>query len=277
MARRKRIIKSAETPYFQNVTPMWVAPGRKPVDWRYQDAVDALVEWIGTDWVNNETTNFFPMRQCIIRSCDSWAAHDWQSDAEWIEQRRLNAKHLPALDKAFAKFLDEMSKAPFRDEKKILGVAFLSEFYSELPTKLTNGQAIEAVERVLDWYHQRLKVRDRGYAKYGAITYAGLPSQLPRKEVAIALSLADRITFMRRDGLSEGTLHCPHKPRISKNLPWKAIAFFASANCVDAHSMLDASNMQTLVSSLAKKVALVEWTGDFPRNPESADSKVEVG
>jgi hypothetical protein len=216
------------------------------------------------------------MRQCLIGSCESWAAHDWQSDVDWIGRRRLNAKHLPELESTFTKFLAAIEKAPFRNEKKMLGVAFSAEFWSELPSAMTNQEAIEAVERALEWYSQRLKIKDRGYARYGAITYAGIPRQLPRKEVAIALSLADRITFMRRDGFSEGTLSCPHKPKISKNLPWKAIALFASANCIDAENEVDASNVQTLVTSLAKKVAFVDWMGDAARNTESMPSEATV-
>jgi hypothetical protein len=276
MARPRNIQKKVDTAYFKNVTPLWVGPGRPSVADRYDDAVDALVEWVGPNWPNNETSNFFPMRQCLIRSCDSWAEHDWQSDADWIERRRLNAKHLPALESAFAKFLAALEKDPFRDKKKMLGVAFSTEFWSERPRDMTNKEAIDAVEQALEWYGQRLKVRDIGYTQYGAITYAGIPRQLPRKEVAIALSLADRITFMRRDGFSDGTLCCPHKPNISKNLPWKAIAIFASANCNDAENGLDASSIQTLVTSLAKKVEFVDWTSNAVGNPESKLSKATV-
>jgi hypothetical protein len=276
MSRPKNISKVTETPYFQSVTPLWVAPGRPNVESRYHDAVNALVDWIGDGWINNATTNFFPMRQCLILSCESWAAHDWQSDADWIERRRLNAKHLPELESTFTKFLAAMEKASFRNEKKMLGVAFSKEFWSEPPSEMTNQEAIDAVERALEWYGQRLKIKDRGCAHYGAVIYAGIPRQLPRKEVAIALSLADRITFMRQDGLSEGTLSCPHKPKISKNLPWKAIALFASANCIDAENEVDTSNLQTLVTSLAQKVAFVVWMGDAARNTESTPSEATV-
>jgi hypothetical protein len=276
MVRPRNIQMKVDTAYFKDVTPLWVGPGRPSVVDRYDDAVDALVKWVGPDWPNNETSNFFPMRECLIRSCKSWAEHDWQSDADWIERRRLNAKHLPELESAFTKFLAVMEKAPFRNEKKMLGVAFSTEFWSEPPSDMTNKQAIDAVERALEWYGQRLKVRDRGYTRYGTITYAGIPRQLPRKEVAIALSLADRITFMRRNGFSEGTLFCPHKPKISNNLPWKAIALFASANCNNAEDELDASNIQTLVTSLAKKVEFVDWTSDAVGNPESKPSETNV-
>lgn len=276
MPRPRSIRKVTETRYFQNVTPLWVAPGRRLVESRYHDAVDALVEWIGGNWVNNETTNFFPMRQCLIRSCDNWAIHNWQSDAEWIERRKLKAKYLPELERTFAKFFAAMGKAPFQNEKKLLDIGFSTEFWSKLPNEMTDREAIHAVERVLEWYGQCLKVRDRGYSRFGAIMHAGIPRQLLRREVAIALSLADRITFMRRDGLSEGTLSCPHKPSISRNLPWKAIALFASANCINAESGLDASKVQTLVTSLARKVAFVDWTGDTPTKPESTASELAV-
>lgn len=269
MARPKKILKLASTPYFQNFPPLWVPPGQPAIDVLYHDAVDALVDWIGPNWADNNETAFFPIRHYLIKSCKSWAAHDWLSDASWIEKRRTNAKNLPELDRTFTKFLAALGKAPFMTEKKMLAIGFSDEFGSKLPNEMTNKEAIDAVDRALKWYSQRLKVKDRGYARFGAIEYAGVPKQLPRKEVAIALSLADQITFWRRDGLSEGTNCCPHKPSLSRNLPWKAIAFFASANSVHHDSELTASNVQTLVASLARKVAFVHWRGEALKKPES--------
>lgn len=202
-------------------------------------------------------------------SCESWAIHDWHSDTNRIERRRANAKCHPELERTFAKFSSALSKASFRDTKKMLGLAFLSELGFEQRSEMTNREGIEAVERAIDWFGQYLKYKDHAYSRYGAIEYAGIPRQLPRREVAIALSLADRITFLRRDGLSEGTLCCPHKPSLSKNLPWKAIALFASANCANRDSELTTSNVQTLVTSLARKVVLVHWSSDKLRNTES--------
>lgn len=266
MARPRRVQKTTNSQYFQDVTPLWVGPGRKPIEFCYKNAVDALVDWVGSDWINNDKSNFFLMRQVLIKSCDSWLAHDWQSDALWIEERRTDAKYLSGLDRAFSKFSWALQKAPFRSKKKMLGLAFLAELQAKPTSVLTSEEGIAAVERAIERFGENLKGKDRGYARYGAIEYAGIPSQLPRQEVAIALSLADQITFWRRDGLSEGTLVCPHKPCLSKNLPWKAIALFASAK---RNSDLDDSTIQTLVTSLARKIVLVHWRGDAPENPES--------
>ena len=266
MARPRKIQKETTTQYFANVTPLWVPPSSRPIHDRYKDAVNALVEWVGDDWPNNETSYFFPMRHILINSCQSWAAHDWQSDANWIEQRKADAKHLPVLERAFSKFAMALGKAPFQNKKRLLGLAFMAEIYPDMIIGLTHAEQIAAVARAIEWFNQNLKVKDRAYASFGAIGYAGIPRQLPRREVAIALSLADQITFFRRDGLSEGTLLCPHKPSISKNLPWKAIALFASANCGEP---LDAATIQTLVTSLARKVAFIHWHANAVKNAES--------
>jgi hypothetical protein len=262
MARPRKIEKATETKYFQDVTPLWVPPGQKPIEDRYCDAIDALVEWVGSEWVSTEDSNFFLLRAILIKSCESWVTHDWQSDVSRIEERRADAKQLPELNRTFSKFAAALRKGPFRRKKKMLGLSFLAEFYPESTSGLTNEEGIAAVERVVDWFSKYLTVKDGAYARYGAIEYAGVPNQLPRREVAIALSLADQITFWRRDGLSEGTLHCPHMPSLSKNLPWKAIALFASANCCEP---LDATTIQGRVTSLVRKVALVHWRGDAPK------------
>jgi hypothetical protein len=265
MARPRKIEKATETRYFQDVTPLWVPPGQKPIEYRYCDAIDALVEWVGSEWVNIEASNFFPMRAILVKSCESWVTHDWQSDVSWIEERKVDAKQLPDLNRAFSKFAIALGKAPFRHKKKMLSLALLSEMQAESATGMTNQKAIGSVERAIEWFGQYLTIKDRAYARYGAIEYASIPKQLPQREIAIALSLADQITFWRRDGLSEGTLHCPHKPTLSKNLPWKAIALFASANCGEP---LDTATIQTRVTSLARKVALVHWRGDAPTKAE---------
>ncbi len=269
MPRPKKIDKVTDTHFFNDVTPLWVSPGRPPVEVRYHDAISALVEWIGPDWVDNDKTWFFPMRSILVKSCESWAVHDWQSDFEWIEERKADIKHLPELDRAFENFLLVLNKAPFRHKKRLLGLTFLAELDSNSTSGLSNKDGIAAVDRAVEWFSGNLKIKDRAYARYGAIEYDGIPPQLPRREVAIALSLADQITWMRRDGLSEGTLNCPHKPSISKNLPWKVIALFASANSTDGDNELSTSNVQTLVKSLARKVVLVNWNGDKPQNAES--------
>lgn len=263
MGRPKTVQKNTRTQYFENVTPLWVPPNHEAIETRYHDAIDALVEWVGNGWPNNETSNFFPMRHMLIKSCQSWAAYDWQSDFDRIEERRADAKHLSKLDNAFSQFVLALGAAPFRSRKKRLGLTFLGELCPNATTKLTNEEGIAAIERALSSFGDCLKTKDRFYARYGAIEYSGIPQQLPRREVAIALCLADRITFMRRDRHSEGTLCCPHKPSFSKNLPWKAIALFASAHCFEGDDELTTSNVQTLVKSLARKAVLVHWSGDL--------------
>lgn len=259
MGRSKKIPTSVDTEFFRKVTPLWVAPRQDPIDQKYHAGVKSLVEWIGPNWPTNEVSNFFPMRTRLILSCEKWRLHDWDADEAWIDERRTDERSRPTLAKAFSNLQKALKLAPFKRKKKMLGLAFLAELYPDLPAGLSNAEGVAGVERAVERFAQNVNVPDRAYATYGCIKYQGIPVSIPRKEVALALSLADQITFWRRDGMQVGTMFLPHKPSLSKNLPWKAIAEFASANCADANQMLDSTNVQTLVTSLRRNVALIDW------------------
>lgn len=260
MSRRAAISKIARTQYFENVTPLWVTPGRAAIDPKYHDAIHSLVEWIGPSWTETES-HFFKIRHTLIATCDAWTRYDWDRDAAWIAERKRDTKNLPALRSSWKRFADAFDKAPFRRRRKMLGLALLGEVAPEAETELTNKEFVDGVNRALDWFGRNLELDDRTYARFGTIEYAGLPAKLPRQEVALALSLADQISFWRNDGLQIGTFDCPHRPSLSKNLPWKSIAQFALANSPDSGS-IDVTNVQTLVTSLSKKVALIHWRGE---------------
>ena len=259
MGRSKKIPTSVDTEFFRNVTPLWVGPRSKPIDQKYHSSVQSLVQWIGPNWPTNNESNFFLMRDLLIKSCEKWRLHDWDADEAWIDERRADERNRPTLAKAFSNFQKVLKLAPFKRKKKMLGLAFLVELCPDLPTRLSNAEGVAGVERAIERFAKNVNLPDSAYAKYGCIEYKGIPVSIPRKEVALALSLADQITFWRRDGMQVGTMFCPHKPSLSKNLPWKAIAEFASANCADANQMLDSTNVQTLVTSLRRNVALIYW------------------
>lgn len=123
-----------------------------------------------------------------------------------------------------------------------------------IPAEIRHLDARLAVEGTMDWFAKHLCRRDKFPSRYGCIVYPGLPKALPNKETAIALSLADRVSFWRRDGLSEGSLSYPHKPTLTSKLPWKAIAEFALAS-VSSTEDGDATSIQGQVTKLARNVS----------------------
>jgi hypothetical protein len=261
MARRRRIDEVTSTAYFDDVTPLWVPPNVSPIDTRYHSAILELAKWAGPNGVSNEETFFFPLRQKLIRICERWRDHDWSHDVRWIDERREDSNSLAGLDHAFGKFVCASRKAPYRQQKRALGIAFLAELCPDSRVELYHEQGIAAVERALDRFTQTLKVTDHARAQFGPIEYPQIPRQLPEREIAIALSLASSITIWRRDGLAKGNHISPHKPAISKNTPWKTIALFAWANSTNADYQIDIKDTQKRVTSLAKKVVAVDLMG----------------
>lgn len=260
MARRKAIPQSIDTEYFSDVTPLWVPPGRSPIPERYHDAVWALAEWAGEGWSDNDETDFFLIRQVLIQSCEAWSQHDWERDRIWIEERLEDQKTL----KQFGRSLSMMSvlAGPIRFKRlKIRFVQILSASLGiKLPSNLKNGKCIDAFDQSVKFLGSSIEHGDNFPAQFGAVEYLELPNRLPQIEVAVALCLADRITFFRKDGHSRGTLHNPHEPTLSPELPWKSIALFASANVPDADEEIGQSNVQTRVENLAKSADRVRWT-----------------
>jgi hypothetical protein len=257
MARPKNIPKEISTQYFQGVTPLWMLPGEDSIPKKYNDAVMSLAEWCGPEWHVNGSSNFLLMRNVLIKSCGAWSQYDWESDEARIDQRRNDAKHRPTLARAAKGLKQALSKAPFNRKKRQLALSFLYELRAEAPESTTIAEGIAAVERVIERFADQCSRPDHAAARFGPIEYSRLPKTLPRREVAIALSLAGKVTLMRRDGLQAGSKIRGGPPNISDNLPWKAIAEFASANCEDANDIVDASSVQTLVMSLSKKISRV--------------------
>jgi hypothetical protein len=261
MARPKSFSKRRDTDFFKDVTELWVQPSEPQIPKQYHAAVNSLVEWAGPDWISNHDSNFFTIRTFLIKSCEVWAVYDWDADARWIAERKQDAKHIEQLDLAHRKFAIALNKAPFRHQRRALGLSFLREFCPDWETEMTNAEGWAAVNQAIAGFAQNLRIRDRAFARYGAIEYAALPKQLPSKEVAIALSLADQISSYYPSGSSRRRVDCPRKPNLTTNLPWKAIEEFAIANSTADDLIIGASSIQTRVASLAKRVDRVYWYG----------------
>lgn len=258
LPRRQKIPAKVDSKYFTGVTPLWEPPDKPAIPEKYHDAVYALAEWAGPDWSVNERTSFFLIRMVVIESCEAWSQYDWETDELSINDRRLNEKKRPKLAKAAEKLSDSLASPSFQDLKIGYLRHLLAQIGAKPPFGFTNDDAIAAVENSFQTLAKSASIIDRAYARYGPIEYEILPTRFPQKEVAIALSLADRITYLRKDGESAGSLWTPHPPNLSRNLPWRAIAYFASANA-DENNMLDETSVQTQVQSLARSVSQVYW------------------
>lgn len=258
--RRKAIPPAINTQFFSDVTPLWVAPGSDQIPQQYREAVLALADWAGPSWSDNEKTGFFLIRQVVVQTCEAWRSYDWHRDRTWIDERRNDLARL----RRSRKLAPLLKILPGRDRFKRLKVGFARIFLMnlniEIPNGLRNGDCVDAFDNSLQYLQRMLDGKDQFPAQFGAIEYDGLPASLPQVEVAIALAMADRITFFRKDGHSRGTLLNPHEPCLSPNLPWLAIAMFASANLETPEEILTGSDVQSRVQSLAKSVSRVRWT-----------------
>jgi hypothetical protein len=254
MGKPKSFTKSFATHLYDTVTPMFVHEG--VIDDRYFSAVNSLVDWAGADWADNDRTGFFLLRDRLIVTCEKWKDHDWAADEQSICERKKDQTHLPALWTAFRKFKIELEKSSFRYHKAQLGLIFWSEFISDDAQFSSKLLTIDAVESALERFDKFLEINDQGFANFGCIRYRTLPPKLCKKEIALALALATIINVHRKDGLSEGNIHAPFPPILTRRLPWKAIAEFASANSDDK---LDIETIQTRVTSLTNQVDCVDW------------------
>lgn len=260
MARRKAIPHEIDTQYFAGVTPLWVPPGGAEIPDKYHEAVVELAKWAGPQWSENDASGFFLIRQVVIASCEAWSAYDWERDRIWIEERRQDVKLLRRTS-GLAGTLRTLAGSNRFKRLKIRFVArLLTQLNIKLPTDLKNGDCIDAFDQSLKGFADSIDIGDRLPAIYGAIEYQNIPNSLPKITVAVALTIADRITFFRKDGHSKGTLINPHRPTLSPNLPWKAIALFASASADDDNGFGDGQSVQTLVESLARTVSYVRWS-----------------
>ncbi len=261
MARPKKIPGAISTKHFSNVTPLWVAPSRTAIPKIYHDAVMSLARWVGPQWSNNEETEFFMMRDLCIKMCERWTSDDWRADTDLFKIACKDTKQRPSFTNSVSNLLKTFKTTKLIMEKRIFIVSLMSELAVEMQPDVTNEKAIGAVEHALAFTAKHSKRATDRPVRFGPLEYSSIPIRLPMPSSAIALALADLITLWRRDGSQAGSLFSPHPPKLSVNLPWKAIAEFASANSVPGEA-IDANAAQTLVRNLARKVAWVHSSSE---------------
>jgi hypothetical protein len=88
MPRPKKRAGKVDTDFFNDVSPMWQQPGREAIPREFQEAVEALADWIGPNWHDQESSGFFLMRNDLIRRVMRWQSYDWASDRVKYDRER---------------------------------------------------------------------------------------------------------------------------------------------------------------------------------------------
>lgn len=257
MPRLRAIPDKIDTKYFEGVTPLWVPPDRQPIPEKYHPAVRSLAEWAGPEWPENESSGFFLMRTILLNSCVFWEEYDWIRNQKRWRDRRANDKNRASLKSAAIKFQGALSAAPFNSERLSWFRSITLNPEISISEKMTNASAIEAIDQGIRMFVDHVSNASKVPFLFGPLEYPRPPRTLPSKFVAIALYLADLVSIWRRDGLEEGSIDYPHKPRITKRLPWKAIAQFACPPGSDPDDSLNPNNVQSLVTSASKRIVRV--------------------
>lgn len=257
MPKPKNRPAAVNTPYFEGVTPLWVAPDREPIPKRFHAACMSLADRAGPYWPENDKTGYFPLRHSLVKICEQWHAHDWDADEYQIAARKLDEKNRKNLADRTKAFRLSLGKSAFRYAERDLGLSIVSALCPEAQIDLTLEQGCDAVASALQQFETAISRPDRFPVRYGPLEYDTFPNRKPAREIAIALVLADLATGFRMDEHREGGTTFPRAPLLSPNLPWKAIAEFATAFTDDRNASIDPNNIATRVGNLREKVVRI--------------------
>lgn len=253
MARPRKRPAIVSTRYFEDVSPLWVAPGQPPIPERYHEAVQSLADWAGPDWPDNEKTYFFPIRSFLIDCHQRWLQYDWQADRDAIAEWRRGRKYQVHLVEATKRFCQALDRSSYKEAYRKLGLSIGAELTPDACIEMPRDEGISAVRRGMTYFASWVERPERFRCRFGCVEFDAPPARLPQAEVAIALSLADFVTGFRRDGFQAGSLCFPRPPQLSKNLPWKAIAQIVADQLNDPGGGLPPESIQVRVENLASR------------------------
>lgn len=86
---------------YGEITPTWVPEGQKfPA--QYNEATEALADWVGPDWADESKSSFAKIRRTAVELCERWNAWDWDADEIDLESKKQDLKNYnqigPALE-----------------------------------------------------------------------------------------------------------------------------------------------------------------------------------
>lgn len=249
MARPRNRPTSVGTDYFDGVTPLWSGPKNEPLPERYASAAEALADWAGAEWPDNEKSGFFPLRHYFVKACESWSQYDWAADEEWIvalqredDVRPDIAKHARGLRLA----LKESAKERLAQELAMEMRRALAPLAEIEPSR---KKEIQATFRALADFEKTVAKPVVRRVRYGPAYYDEWPKKLPKRETIMAIVLADLFTELRRDNLRHRRNGYRRKPEVTKGTPWKAIAEFVKADFDSDEQRISADYVQSAVRS----------------------------
>ena len=264
MAKPRNRPDVVNSDFFSGVTPLWVGPGRAPIPERFHAASFSLADWVTSRLPRNSDQNwsasesgFWPLRHFLIEATERWHSYDWKADEDLIASRKLDEKHLETLAKATCAFRHALGKPALRRAERDLGVSIVAALSPDARIEMTHEDDCNAVANALRELENWASQPDRHPARYGPLLYDTLPARLPKPEIAVALVLADLVTGFRKDGHNAGGIHFPRPAALSPELPWKAIAEFATAFSDDPEASITPENVATRVRNLRGKVAQI--------------------
>ncbi len=250
--------------FFTGVTPLWVGPGRASIPERFHAASFSLADWATSRLPRNSDQNwsasesgFWPLRHFLIDATERWHSYDWKADEDLIASRKRDEKHLETLAKATRAFRQALGKSAFRRAERDLGVSIVAALSPEARIEMKYEDGCNAVANALREFESIAIRPNRQPVRYGPLLYAALPARLPKPEIAVALVLADLVTGFRKDGNNMGGIHFPRPAALSPELPWKAIAEFATAFSDDPEASINPDTVATRVRNLRRKVVQI--------------------
>lgn len=254
----------ANTAYFEGVTPLWVKPGEPAIPERYHEACHSLADWVtsllpigsSASLLDNDLTGFFPLRHYLIGVCDSWHAYDWQADTDLIAARKRDAKHAETLAQTARAFRQAIGRSEFRRAERDLGLSIAAALSPNTPINVIYEDGCDAIAQALREFERSAVRPDNYQVRFGPLLYDTMPVRLPKREIAVALVLADLVTGKRKDEHRAGGNFFPRPPLLSPNLPWTAITKFATAYSCD-QGELDHRTVTTSAKSLHRMVARI--------------------
>jgi hypothetical protein len=236
---------------------LWVPPSKPPIPERYHDAVEALADWAGPDWGDNDRTYFFPIRGYLIECYERWLQYDWEADRAAVREWRRGRRFQASLVQAATRFHAELERSSYMDAYRKLGLSIGAELAPDAKNSMSYDEGIAAARRGMDYFVRWIGRPERFLCRFGCVEFEAPPARLPKMEVAIALSLADFVTGFRRDGRQAGALWFPRPPELSKNLPWKAISLIVSNSRDDSENDISPEGTQARVEKLASRVTRI--------------------
>lgn len=192
-----------------------------------------------------------------MRASERWNAYDWKADEDLIVSRKRDEKHRETLAKATRAFRQAIGGSAFRRAERDLGLLIAAALRPNAQIEMTYEDGCNAIANALREFENQSLRPDRFPVRFGPLLYDTFPARLPEREIAVALVLADFATGFRKDEHRAGGIHFPRAPVLSPNLPWKAIAEFATAFSDDPEAAINPDNIATRVRNLRGKVARI--------------------